>query len=221
MIYLTPERVKFYRRIMNNDNKKKNLKALIQSEDELNTSQFFSKLLVKVANKQDKSAFSELFLYFAPRVKSYMMKLGSDETLAEELAQQTLLQIWRKAKLFDPQKAAASTWIFRIARNLRIDSLRKEKHFLVDDFDFTRVPDDKENQEDLLGHEETAFIVRKALNELSIEQATALRLSFYDGLSHADIATRLGLPLGTVKSRIRLAFSRLRETLNLKVGEMI
>ena len=206
---------------MNNDNKKKNLKALIQSEDELNTSQFFSKLLVKVANKQDKSAFSELFLYFAPRVKSYMMKLGSDETLAEELAQQTLLQIWRKAKLFDPQKAAASTWIFRIARNLRIDSLRKEKHFLVDDFDFTRVPDDKENQEDLLGHEETAFIVRKALNELSIEQATALRLSFYDGLSHADIATRLGLPLGTVKSRIRLAFSRLRETLNLKVGEMI
>ena len=206
---------------MNNDDKEMQHKARIISESELKTSKFFSKLLMEVASKQDKSAFSELFLHFAPRVKSYMMKMGSDETMAEELAQQTLLQIWRKARLFDPTKAAASTWIFRIARNLRIDNLRKEKFFLVDDFDFAGVPDDKENQEDLICQEETASIVRNAMSELSVDQAAALRLSFYDGLSHADIATQLGLPLGTVKSRIRLAFTRLRATLNLKVGEMI
>jgi len=193
----------------------------MKQDYKLTTSQDFSELLVKVASGQDKAAFSELFLHFAPRVKSYMMKLGSDETMAEELAQQVLLQIWRKAQLFDPKKAAASTWIFRIARNLRIDGLRRKKHFLVDDFDFTEIPDEKENQEISISQKETAAIVREALNELSDDQATALRLSFYDGLSHADIADRLRLPLGTVKSRIRLAFSRLRVTLNSKVGEMI
>ena len=196
-------------------------KVHMKQDTEPTTSQNLSKLLVKVACMQDKAAFSELFLHFAPRVKSYMMKLGSNETMAEELAQQVLLQIWRKAKLFDPKKAAASTWIFRIARNLRIDGLRREKHFLVDDFDFTRIPDDKENQESLLCEEETTAIVREALSELPDDQATALRLSFYDGLSHADIADQLRLPLGTVKSRIRLAFSRLRVTLNSKVGELI
>jgi RNA polymerase sigma-70 factor (ECF subfamily) len=197
------------------------LEVQMSQDHEANTSQIFSELLVKVASGQDKAAFSKLFLHFAPRVKSYMMKLGSDETMSEELAQQVMLQIWRKAQLFDPKKAAASTWIFRIARNLRIDGLRREKHFLVDDFDFTRVPDEKENQEVTIGHDETAAIVRESLNELSDDQATALRLSFYDGLSHADIADRLRLPLGTVKSRIRLAFSRLRATLGTKVGEII
>jgi RNA polymerase sigma-70 factor (ECF subfamily) len=206
---------------MNDNTKKMQFKVKMKQNYETTTSQNFSELLVRVASEQDKTAFSELFLHFAPRVKSYMMKLGSDETMSEELAQQALLQIWRKAKLFDSNKAAASTWIFRIARNLRIDSLRKEKHFLVDDFDLTAVPDDKENQEDLVRQEETAFIVRDALSELSVDQETVLRLSFYDGLSHADIANKLELPLGTVKSRIRLAFSRLRTTLNLKVGEMI
>jgi RNA polymerase sigma-70 factor (ECF subfamily) len=195
--------------------------AQMKQVSEPTSSQNFSDLIVRVACRQDKAAFSELFLHFAPRVKSYMMKLGSDEIMAEELAQQVLLQIWRKAKLFDPKKAAASTWIFRIARNLRIDGLRRDKHFLVDDFDFTSVPDDKENQEFLICEEETAAIVREALSELSDDQATALRLSFYDGLSHADIADQLRLPLGTVKSRIRLAFSRLRVTLNSKVGELI
>ena len=193
----------------------------MKQDCELITSRNFSKLLVKVASGQDKNAFSELFLHFAPRVKSYMMKLGSDETMAEELAQQVLLQIWRKAKLFDPKKAAASTWIFRIARNMRIDSLRRQKHFLVDDFDLTEIADDKENQEVSISQEQSAVIVREALKGLSDDQAVALRLSFYDGLSHADIADRLRLPLGTVKSRIRLAFSRLRVTLNSKVGEMI
>ena len=196
-------------------------RAQMKQDYKPTTSQNLSELLVRVANGQDKAAFSELFLHFAPRVKSYMMKLGSEEIMAEELAQQVLLQIWRKAKLFDPKKAAASTWIFRIARNLRIDGLRREKHFLVDDFDFTGIADDKENQEISISQEETSVIVREALDELSDDQATALRLSFYDGLSHADIADRLRLPLGTVKSRIRLAFSKLRVTLNSKVGEMI
>ena len=194
---------------------KSNLGSALQEQPD------FSVLLLNIGQKQDRASFAHIFQHFAPRVKSYMVKLGCVDEMAEELAQQTLLQVWRKAQLFDPQKAAASTWIFRIARNLRIDSFRKEKYCLVDDYDFTGIPDDKENQESLIGQEETAGIVRAALSELSDDQATALRLSFYDGLSHADIAGRLDLPLGTVKSRIRLAFSRLRVTLNSKAGELI
>ncbi|MTI08896.1 sigma-70 family RNA polymerase sigma factor [Rhodospirillaceae bacterium RKSG073] len=167
--------------------------------------------LLKLVANQDKEAFSTLFDYFAPRVKAYMFKLGSSETMAEEMAQKTMLQIWQKANLFDETKAAASTWIFRIARNLRIDELRKENRFEYDEHDFALTPDLSDNAEVILDKAQHASIIQKALLHLKPEQKEVIELSFYQGLSHSQIADKLVLPLGTVKSRIRLAFSKLKE----------
>ena len=180
----------------------------------------FSVLLLSVGENQNREAFADIFQHFAPRVKSYMLKLGGVDEIAEELAQQTLLQVWRKAQQFDPDKAAASTWIFRIARNIRIDVLRKQKHFFDDDFDMTEIEDEQEDAEATINREQKNRFVSIALEELPQDQAQIIRMSFYDGLSHGEIAKRLEIPLGTVKSRIRLAFGRLRESLYLKSGEM-
>ena len=180
----------------------------------------FSVLLLSIGQIQDKAAFADLFQHFAPRVKSYMLKLGSADEMAEELAQQTLLQVWRKAQLFDPDKAAASTWIFRIARNIRIDVLRKQKHFFDDDFDLAKIEDEQEDAEVKINREQKSRHVALALAKLPQDQAKIIRMSFYDGLSHGEIAKQLELPLGTVKSRIRLAFGRLRESVYLESGEM-
>ena len=181
----------------------------------------FSALLLNVGQDQDKIAFAEIFQHFAPRVKSYMLKLGNVDEIAEELAQQTLLKVWRKAQLFDPGKAAASTWIFRIARNLRIDTLRKHKHFFDDDYDLEGIVDEQEDVEDKVSREQKSHNITLALSALPQEQTRIIRLSFYDGLSHSEIANQLGIPLGTVKSRIRLAFGHLRKNLHLESGEMV
>ena len=180
----------------------------------------FSELLINVGQNQDKAAFADIFQHFAPRVKSYMLKLGSVDEVAEELAQQTLLKVWRKAQLFDPGKAAASTWIFRIARNLRIDTLRKQKHFFDDDYDLDGIVDEQEDVEDKVSREQKSLNITLALSALPQEQTRIIRLSFYDGLSHSEIANQLEIPLGTVKSRIRLAFGHLRKSLHFKSGEM-
>jgi RNA polymerase sigma-70 factor (ECF subfamily) len=149
-----------------------------------------------------------------------MLKLGGVDEMAEELAQQTLLQVWRKAQLFDAGKAAASTWIFRIARNIRIDALRKQKHFFDDDYDLTEIEDEQENAEVKISREQKSHNVALALSALPEDQVQIIRMSFYNGLTHGEIAKHLSIPLGTVKSRIRLAFGRLRENVHLKSGEM-
>lgn len=181
----------------------------LQADCALDSKQL-TELLQHVADRKDKKAFSVLFKHFAPRVKSYIFKLGSDETMAEELAQQTLLQVWRKAHLFDSEKAAASTWIFRIARNLRLDLIRKERHFDYDDMDFTTIEDSSDTPEQMLDRSEEVMLMREALETLPGDQRDIIHLSFYEGLSHGDIADHLDLPLGTVKSRIRLAFQKLK-----------
>lgn len=174
-------------------------------------------LLVKVSVQKDKQAFAALFEHFAPRVKSYVFKLGSDEAMAEEIAQQTLLQVWRKAPLFDHTKAAASTWIFTIARNLRLDMIRKEKHYDYDDQDLNEIEDDADAQDVAIARSQDELILRTAVGQLPPEQNEIIRLSFYEGLSHGEISTKLNLPLGTVKSRMRLAFKRIKES----VGEVL
>ncbi|SCA56551.1 RNA polymerase sigma factor [Candidatus Terasakiella magnetica] len=190
----------------------------VQSEQTIQRdSNELTALLVKVSKERDKQAFAALFEHFAPRVKSYVFKLGSDETMAEEIAQQTLLQVWRKAHLFNADMAAASTWIFRIARNLRLDVLRKEKHFDYDDHDLTEIEDKRDNQEKQLDQNQHAHIVRTALQQLPAEQIEIVRLSFYEGLSHGEISKHLDVPLGTVKSRMRLAFKRIKDS----VGEVL
>lgn len=169
-------------------------------------------MIVSVAARADRDAFAVLFRHFAPRVKSFMMRSGMSAPAAEELAQETLLSVWRKAASFDPARAGASTWIFTIARNLRIDRLRRERHpalanELVDPSD---EPDQPPSGESVVMAAQREERVRAALESLSAEQATIVRLSFYSEMPQSEIARELGIPLGTVKSRVRLAMSRLR-----------
>ena len=178
----------------------------------------FSVLLTNIGQNQDKASFADIFQHFAPRIKSYMVKLGCVDEMAEELAQQTLLQVWRKAQLFDSKKAAASTWIFRIARNIRIDVLRKQKHFFDVDFDLATIECEQEDAEVKINREQKNQRVILALTDLPLDQERIIRMSFYDGLSHSEIAKQLEIPLGTVKSRIRLAFGRLRDSVYLETG---
>jgi RNA polymerase sigma factor (sigma-70 family) len=166
-----------------------------------------------IAQNKDKEAFKVLFEHYAPRVKGYMLKLGTENSLADELAQETLLTVWRKAQQFDRSKASPSTWIFTIARNLRIDAFRKLNRPELDPNDPALIPEAEEPADERVDRIERADIVVSALKDLNPEQAEVVRMSFYEDKSHSVIAEELGVPLGTVKSRLRLAFGRIRKTL--------
>lgn len=169
--------------------------------------------LQRIAETGDTEAFRELFELYAPRVKSYMMRQGADANTAEELAQETLLTVWRKASLYSGDKGSATTWIFTIARNLRIDRLRRE-------FVWQELPDDHNEEassdalpDEVASERERGERVQRALAELPADQHEVVSLSYVEGLSHSEIAERLALPLGTVKSRMRLAYQKIREAL--------
>jgi RNA polymerase sigma-70 factor (ECF subfamily) len=173
----------------------------------------FAGLIEKIAESQDRDAFAALFAHFAPRLKGYLLRLGASDGQAEEVLQEALLTVWRKAHLFDRKKAAASTWIFTIARNRRIDILRKKKFPEIDAEDPSLVPDAPRAPDEEVIEAREGAAVRVALEKLPDEQRELVRLAFYNGWSHSKIAADTNLPLGTVKSRLRLAFSRLRNEL--------
>jgi RNA polymerase sigma-70 factor (ECF subfamily) len=167
-------------------------------------------LVVAVGRARDRAAFKELFDHFAPRVKGYLMRLGAGGAVAEDLAQEAMLTLWRKAELFDPEKASASTWIFTIARNLRIDAIRKERRPEIDANDPTFLPEAERQADETMDWAKAEDRLKLALADLPREQAQIIELSFLADKPHSAIAAELGLPLGTVKSRIRLAMARLR-----------
>lgn len=169
--------------------------------------------IVAVAVTRDREAFARLFAHFAPRVKAYMLRYGGPSDQAEELAQEALMQVWRKAHLFNPDKAAASTWIFTIARNLRIDRLRQRKHIEVDEADPTLIVDEDPIADEIVTRDEHAALVQQALVDLPSDQKMVVELSFFEEYSHSEIAEQLGIPLGTVKSRLRLALAKMRSGL--------
>ncbi len=169
-------------------------------------------LLQRVAVARDREAFARLFNHFAPRLKNYLTKPGTTASTAEELAQETMLLVWRKAHLFDPTRAGAATWIFTIARNLKIDQQRRY-HPPALDPDPSEAPEPPLDGEACVLAQERAAQVGRALSTLSPEQATIIRLSFFDETPHMEIAKALEIPLGTVKSRIRLAMARLKTLL--------
>ena len=169
--------------------------------------------LEAVAERGDRAAFSELFLHFAPRVRAYLLRGGGEAAAAEDVLQQTFEAVWRKARLYDRRRATAAAWIFAIARNTRIDAFRRERRPEFDPEDPAFRPDPAPEGEQALEAGQRAEAVRSALSELSDKQRDVLWLSFYEGETYAQIAVRLGVPLGTVKSRARLAFKRLRRSL--------
>lgn len=166
-------------------------------------------ILLAVA-AQDRQAFVALFGRYAGRVKAFMLRSGASASDAEEIVQEVMVAIWRSARTYDPERAAASTWIFTIARNRRIDMMRRSRRPEPDPDDPLFRPDPEPDGVDRISAVERADMVRAGVAGLSPEQREVLMASFYDGLSHGEIAARLDLPLGTVKSRIRLAFSHLR-----------
>jgi RNA polymerase sigma-70 factor (ECF subfamily) len=167
--------------------------------------------LVRVAQVRDRAAFAVLFSHFAPRVKAYLLRLGASPALAEDLAQEALLSLWRKAHLFDPAKASAATWLFTIARNLRIDAIRREKRPELDPDDF--MPAAGPAADDGLALADDESRLRAALKDLPPDQVQVIELSFFADKPHSQIAGELGIPLGTVKSRLRLAMARLKRAL--------
>ncbi|WP_348633770.1 sigma-70 family RNA polymerase sigma factor [Rhizobium sp. BK376] len=171
-------------------------------------------LMAAVADARDVDAFEILYRHFRPRVRSYMVRLSrGNRVLAEELTQEAMMRVWQKAALFDPSKAHASTWIFTIARNLMVDAVRKGTHAEFDMNDPAFVPGEIESADVSIERLQEAQRLRRAMLAMEDKYSDVLRMSFFDGLTHPRIAQKLNLPLGTVKTRIRVACEKLRMAL--------
>jgi RNA polymerase sigma-70 factor, ECF subfamily len=171
-------------------------------------------LIEAIALRLDRAAFAQLFVYFGPRIKSWMLRAGSDPTVADELMQETMLAVWQKAHFFGSSKASASAWIFIIARNLRIDALRRERNPSELISDPSVEPADPIQADRALALSQRDMRIRAALGLLPAEQAAVIRKAFFEDKPHSEIEQELGIPLGTVKSRLRLAIGRLRAALD-------
>lgn len=170
-------------------------------------------LIAAIARHKDRDAFAQLFRQFAPKVKAYMMRLGAADALAEDLIQDVMIAVWNRAAQFDAGKASVATWIYAIARNRRIDMVRRDRRVEFDGEDPVLATDDADDAFHRLAGLQDTRRVRSAMEALPADQARVLRLSFYEDKAHSEIAAELGLPLGTVKSRIRLAMEKLRGAL--------
>lgn len=179
----------------------------------MSTAAEFARWVADVAERRDRAAFARLFDHFAPRLNGYLMRMGTDQALAEEIAQDALATLWNKAALFDSAKSSVSTWLFRVARNRRIDLARRNRSHQIDFDDPLLQPAESVAVDHQYDAQQRDDAVRAAMAQLPPEQLDLVRRAFFDGLSHGDIATATGLPLGTVKSRLRLAFTRLRRAL--------
>jgi RNA polymerase sigma factor (sigma-70 family) len=186
------------------DNRKANPTDLSQAE--------MVTLLAIVGQERKVEAFEMLFRHYSPRIRSFMKAKTENRQTAEELMQETMVAVWNKAALFDPERGDVSAWIFTIARNIRIDAYRRKRPvFEIDDPAF--VPDNTPAADVEFEQAQDAGLLRQAMETLPADQFDVLKLAFFDDVSHSTIAKELGLPLGTVKSRIRLAFEKLRSAL--------
>ena len=172
-----------------------------------------AQLLARIASDRDKTALAELFALFAPRLKAMMLRQGADGAQAEDLVQETLLAVWRKAHMYSPERGAPVTWIFTIARNLRIDHLRRLSNRPYEDLEGVDATDEAPGGLQVVEQQQVIERVKGALVELPPDQRDVIELSFIEDLTHAEIAQKLDIPLGTVKSRLRLAYGRLRPLL--------
>ncbi len=171
--------------------------------------------LVSVAERGDREAFSALFRHFGPKIRVWLTRGGGGPSEVDDLLQDVFASVWHKAAQYDRRRASAAAWIYAIARNRRIDAFRRGRRAEFDPEDPAFRHDPEPDGEQAVAERQGAEAVRAALSKLSEEQREVLRLSFYEGESYAAISTRLGIPLGTVKSRARLAFGYLRSELGL------
>ncbi len=169
----------------------------------------------RISLERDRAAFAVIFDHFGPRVKAFLVKSGSNMSMAEECTQDVMITLWRKADMFDPSRASVATWIFTIARNRRIDLLRKERR--PEPEELTWGPEADPEPEELLGLQQESTQLAAAIATLPDKQRDLIQKAYFGDLTHAEIASETGLPLGTIKSRIRLALERLRH--NMKRNE--
>lgn len=189
---------------------------MVQSMDRKRTdvaAKEMASLLHRVGQDRDREAFRVVFDHFAPRIRAFLIGRKLTPARADDLTQEALLNVWRRADRYDPGKAAASTWIYAIARNLHIDHYRKVQRQVLDEDDPHFHLDDTPDAQELVERSEDVGAITEALASLPEEQREVIKLSFTEGQSHQEIAETLALPLGTVKSRIRLALGRLRSVL--------
>lgn len=171
-------------------------------------------LVRAIAEHRDREAFTRIFDHFTPRIEAYLIRLGIDRAGAEEVAQEVMVTLWHKAQLFDPAKSSLSTWLYRIARNRRIDLVRRSRTDYVDPHSAVIVDiPDLGDADQKIDAQQRDDLVRGLVGALPEDQRQLVALAFYESLSHSQIAARTGIPLGTVKSRLRLAFGRLRRGL--------
>ena len=167
--------------------------------------------LSQIQLHQDQKAFAELFSYFAPRVKAFLIKSGASPSMAEECTQEVMATLWHKAHLFDPSRASVATWIFTIARNKKIDALRKQRRPEPEDLQWG--PKSEPEASDILALQQEANQLTLAMTALPSQQRDLIKKAYFGELSHSEIAAETGLPLGTIKSRLRLGLSKLRQTM--------
>ncbi len=168
--------------------------------------------LRRVRDAQDEEAFEALFAHFAPRVKGFLMRSGASDVMAEECAQEVMATVWHKAHLFDPARASVATWVFTIARNRKIDALRRQRRPEPEDLGWG--PEPEPDQADALELQQESERLVEALRQLPPKQRDLIERAFFGDLTHTEIAAATGLPLGTIKSRIRLALERLRKEMS-------
>ena len=172
----------------------------------------WAEAMLRIRDDADRAAFARLFRHFAPRVKAFLMKSGATEALAEECTQDVMATLWQKAHLFDPERASVATWVFTIARNRRIDMIRRTRRPEPEDLPWG--PEHEPDQAEVLALREDNARLGRALDQLPQKQRDLIERAFFGERSHSEIAAETGLPLGTIKSRIRLALDRLRHELS-------
>jgi RNA polymerase sigma-70 factor (ECF subfamily) len=177
------------------------------------TNEQLCELVAAVAAGRDREAFAQLFRYFAPRLKGFGLRRGVDVGAAEELTQETMLTVWRKADTFDPGRATVSTWVFTIVRNKRIDLFRRESYPEADLSEASEAPAEDRPPDESVSMSEAGGALRTAMKTLPKSELEVIRKAFFEDKSHRAIAEEMNLPLGTVKSRIRLALARIRVAL--------
>jgi len=173
------------------------------------------RLMARIAEMGDREAFRDLFLHYGPRVKAVMLKAGAEDALAEDLVQDVMMTVWRKVHLYRPERGAVSTWIYTIARNARIDRLRRRSAQPYTDLDDLELASDEPDGEDNTFAGQCAEHVAEAMSELPDDQRQIIEYAFVQDLSQSEIASKLSLPLGTVKSRMRLAYAKLKRRLEV------
>lgn len=184
--------------------------AAVTAPDSLSPSTALAQALIAVARERDRAAFGRLFDHFAPRVKAYLMRLGLDSGTAEDLAQDVMLTVWRRAETYDPAQAGVATWVYTIARNRRIDLARRERRPELDAAEPALQPEPVPAADHIAAALQWEARIAEAIKALPAEQLRMIELAYFEDRSHGEIAAKLNLPLGTVKSRLRLALARLR-----------